>query len=141
MKKLIALVAVVLVAGVVGASAQEATPVKLSLLPGISIPASKTVHGLDLGILATSINEVQGVQLAWIYGKTEKLVGVQSAFVEEADDVTGVQWGFYNGAKSVTGVQLGFINVTEQMNGVQLGLVNVIKKSPLFVMVFANAYF
>jgi len=123
--------------------AAGATPVKLSLVPQICVPTAKVVHGLDLGIIGTESTEVQGVQLSWIYNKTDKkMVGLQSALVDIGSEVVGVQYGFYNDAKNVTGAQLGFVNITERLNGIQLGLVNIIKKgAPLPFMVLANANF
>ena len=38
--------------------AADVTPVKLSLLPGIGIPEAQIVHGLDLGILGSAVDEV-----------------------------------------------------------------------------------
>ena len=157
MKKFLGLVLVLMSFAVIGAqAASSATPVKLSLFPPLTVPASKTVHGLDFAIISSIIDETQGVQLAWIYAKSaNKVVGVQWALVTKtsamtgvemglvdlADNVTGLQYGFYNSAKSVTGVQLGFINITENMEGIQIGLVNNIKNSKLPWMVIANAKF
>ncbi len=121
---------------------QNATPVKLSLFPKIAVPESQTVHGLDLGIIATKVDEVQGVQLAWIYcGTRNKFVGFQSAFIAIDKDATGLTYGFVNEAESFTGVQLGFVNIADKMKGVQLGLVNIIKTGPVPAMVFINANF
>ena len=119
------------------------TPVKLSLVPNVCVPAANTVHGLDFGIIGTQSKEVQGVQLSWIYNKVDnKMVGVQSSLVDLAGNVTGVQWGFVNSADSVNGAQLGFVNITGTLNGIQIGLVNMIKKgAPLPFMVIANANF
>jgi hypothetical protein len=137
-------------------AAGSTTPVKVSLFPKLSYPAQTTVHGLDLGLIATSIDEVQGVQFSLIYGKVSgkmigwqgsfvtrgaTVTGLQTGFAQHADKITGLQYGFYNGANEVTGVQLGFINVTEQMKGIQVGLVNVIKKGIIPAMVFVNASF
>ena len=137
----VAIVAMVACSGLVYAA--DTTPVKLTLFTPVSVPSQKTVHGIDLGIISTHVDEVQGLQGAWAYGCIDnKLVGLQSAIVTHAGDATGVQWGFYNGADNIKGVQFGFINVAEQLNGVQVGLVNVIKKgAKLPVMVFVNANF
>jgi len=146
MKKVLVLAGLVLsvLLSFAGSSfAAGTTPVKLSLLPQICVPAANTVHGLDFGILGTQSKEVQGVQLSWIYNKVDnKMVGVQSSLIDLAGDVTGVQWGFFNSADSVTGAQLGFVNITGTLNGIQIGLVNMIKKgAPLPFMVIANANF
>jgi hypothetical protein len=137
-------------------AAGSTTPVKVSLFPRLAYPTQTVVHGLDLGLIASSEDEVQGLQLSWLYGQVKgkmigwqasfvtsgaTVTGLQTGFVQHADKITGLQYGFYNGANEVTGVQLGFINVTEQMKGVQVGLVNVIKKGILPAMVFVNANF
>ncbi|MHB9155530.1 MAG: LA_2272 family surface repeat-containing protein [Endomicrobiales bacterium] len=127
---------------VAGVFAAETTPVKVSLFPKLGLPEAQVVHGLDLGLIATNVEEVQGLQASWIFGGVDqKMVGLQLGFVAKANVVTGVQYGFYNGANEVTGVQLGFINVTETMKGVQVGLVNVIKKGLVPAMVIVNASF
>jgi hypothetical protein len=143
MKKIIALVAVVMAFASAAAFAEGTTPVKLSLVPRVGIPAAETVHGLDLGILGSNPDEVQGIQLAMIYAGTKtKMVGIQYGFVCIGNKVSGVQLGFYNSAEEVTGLQWGFINVAETMKGVQIGLVNIIKKNgALPFMVIVNAGF
>ena len=141
MKRIVLLLAAAFVCSVT-VFAGEVTPIKVSIFPKLSIPASQTVHGLDLGLIATNVEEVQGLQLNWIYGGIDnKLVGAQWGFVNKGNIVTGVQLGFYNGANKVTGIQLGWINVTETMEGIQLGLVNVIKKGVVPAMVILNASF
>jgi len=144
MKRFLALAAAVVISCAVMSFAGEATPVKISLIPMLSVPSQKTVHGLDLGIISTKVEEVQGLQLSWIYASTsKKMVGVQSSFVSIAGgDFTGVQTGFYNSTKNMTGLQYGFINVADTLDGVQLGLVNIIHKgAPLHFMVIVNANF
>jgi hypothetical protein len=144
MKRFIAVLFVAVVLAVSGSLvfAAGVTPVKVSLVPTIGIPEGDVVHGLDLGIIADGVNEVQGLQLCWIYGGTsEKLVGIGWSFVDLGKTVEGVQFGFYNSAENMTGLQWGFINVTNQMNGVQIGLLNFIRSSKLPFMVIANAKF
>jgi len=139
----VVLVFAVLVTLAGGSFAADVTPVKLSLIPQVGIPAAQIVHGLDLGIIASVVDEVQGVQLTWIYGGVnKKMVGLQASLIDIAGDVEGVQYGFYNDAKNMKGIQLGFVNVAGNLKGIQLGLVNIIKKgSVLPVMVIANANF
>ena len=144
MKKLFAVAVVVLAcAGI--SFAGEATPARISLFPPLSAPSLKTVHGLDLGIFATEVDEVQGLQLCLIYASAEKkMVGVQYGAIANIskDDAKGVQLGFYNSAKNMTGLQLGFINVADSLKGLQVGLVNIINTgAPLKFMVIANAHF
>ena len=142
MKKiLLAAVAMVLTSTVVLAA--EITPVKLSIVPVLSIPSAQTVHGLDFAILGSNPEEVQGLQLSWIYaGTSRKMVGVQNAFVSIGEEVTGVQLGFYNSAQNMKGIQWGFINVAGTIKGVQIGLVNIVKKNGILpFMVFINGGF
>ena len=145
MKKcvVVLLMAVMSVVGFVALSvAGETTPIKISLVPGVGIPSQSTVHGLDLGLIGDDVAEVQGLQIAWIYaGTKEKMVGLQTAFVDIGKEVVGVQYGFYNQADDMTGLQLGFINSADYMSGVQIGLVNIIKKGALPFMVLINANF
>jgi hypothetical protein len=142
MKKIV-MAMVVLAASAGMLFAGDVTPVRLALVPRVGVPAAQTVHGLDLGILGDKPEEVQGLQLAFIYAGTSKnMVGIQSGFVSSATKGTGLQWGFYNTAEDFTGLQVGFINVADTLHGVQLGLVNVIKKNgALPFMVFVNAGF
>lgn len=123
--------------------ASAATPVKLSLIPQLSVPEDKAVVGLDLALIATNVDSVEGLQLAFIFGGIDKnLTGVQWSFVSKANVVNGVQLGFYNGANDVTGLQFGWINVADKLNGVQLGLVNVIHNGGFLpVCVLVNASF
>lgn len=142
MKKILGLALLLVTFGALSALAADSTPVKVSLFPKLAYPDATTVHGLNLDLIAGANEEVQGVSLGFIYDEvSDKMVGLQSAFVTEAGSVTGVQWGFYNGALSVTGLQFGFINVAEKMKGVQVGLVNVIKTGPVPAMVLVNANF
>ena len=123
--------------------ASAATPVKLSLVPQLTVPADTAVRGLDLGILASNVKTVEGLQVAWIFaGVDNKIEGVQWSLVSKANVVKGVQLGFYNGANDITGLQFGWVNVADKLNGVQLGLVNVIHKGGFLpVCVFVNASF
>src|SRR3989339_799158 len=129
MKKMLTLAITVLAFAGISAFAADKSPVQVSLLPTLAIPNVQTVHGLDLGLIASNIEEVQGLQATWIFGGTDKkLVGVQLGFVNKGNNVIGLQYGFYNGANKVTGVQVG--------------LVNLIKKSKVLpVMLLVNAYF
>ena len=122
--------------------AGETTPVKVSIFPKLGLPTSQAVHGLDLGLIATKVDVVKGVQLGWFYaGTRENMVGLQNGFVTSAAGITGLQYGFVNLADNMTGVQLGFINVADKMQGIQIGLINVIKNGVLPVFVIVNANF
>lgn len=143
MKKLVMAIVVLAASASMLFAASDVTPVKISLVPRLGIPAAMTVHGLDLGILGSKPKEVQGLQLGGFYAATSKtMVGIQSGFVASATKGTGIQMGFYNTAEDMTGAQFGFINVAERLIGIQIGLVNIIKKNgALPFMVFVNAGF
>ncbi len=142
MRKLASLFAAVMLFAGVSAFAADVTPVKLSLFPMLGIPPAQIVHGLDLGLIATKVDEVKGWQAGWIYaGTRDNMVGLQTGFVTSAKKVTGLQYGFVNLADNATGVMLGFVNVADNMKGVQIGLVNVIKSGPVPAMVLINANF
>ncbi|MDR3113225.1 MAG: hypothetical protein LBU09_02500 [Endomicrobium sp.] len=138
MKRIIlALFAVTLFSGVSFAS----VPFKLSLWEKVALPPSDEVVGLEFGI-GSYTHEVSGIALNWLYGRTDKLIGAQIAFLNfNTESVSGVQYGFFNKAKYVKGAQIGFINMTEDMYGVQIGLVNHIKTGALPWMVIFNAKF
>ena len=141
MKKMVMLLVMVMaMAGAVSAFAAEgSTPVKVSLIPTVGVPAQEVVHGLDLGIIGDNVKEVQGLQLSWIYsGTKEKLVGAQLGFVNIGNNVSGLQYGFYNQAENMKGLQFGFINSAVNMSGLQVGLVNLIKNGRLPFMVIVN---
>ncbi|MDR1941585.1 MAG: hypothetical protein LBQ47_04595 [Endomicrobium sp.] len=118
-----------------------ATPVKLSLWDKIAIPSDDEVIGLEFGI-GSYTPKVNGLALNWLYGKSDIVIGAQSAFVNfNNEKITGAQVGVFNKAKYVKGAQIGIVNMTDDMYGVQIGIVNHIKSSSLPWMVFVNAKF
>lgn len=120
MKKIVAVVGVLLMAAGVSCAA-DSTPVKLSLIPNVGIPSAQSVEILDIGLIATNIDNMKYVQLAWIYGGVKgNAEGVQLAFVAKANKMTGVQWGAINLATQMTGLQGGFVNYADNMTGVQM---------------------
>ena len=161
MKKVVLSLVAVFMLFAVSAQAQV---FKLSLWGDICVPNGDYTGGLELGI-GSQTKAVDGVQLGIIYSQADKLQGVQLGIVNNTDDGTGVQWGlvnlaqdfkgiqyggvnwtkgdftgaqlgFVNYADNVTGVQFGFVNWTNTMKGIQLGLVNVIKNNTMFLPVF-----
>ncbi|OGS19965.1 MAG: hypothetical protein A2252_01580 [Elusimicrobia bacterium RIFOXYA2_FULL_39_19] len=141
MKKLLA-IALVVCSFVSVSFAGGSTPLKISLFPKLGLPTNQVVHGVDLGIIATKPEEVQGIQLGWIYaGTSKKMVGLQDGFVASSENMVGLQWGFVCLATEMKGIQIGFINVSDKMQGVQIGLVNVIKTGIIPAMVVVNASF
>ncbi|OGS23793.1 MAG: hypothetical protein A2297_02450 [Elusimicrobia bacterium RIFOXYB2_FULL_48_7] len=144
MKKFLAVVAVVAGFSVAVAFAGDVTPIKLSLVGGVGVPMSEIVRGVDLGLISTRVQEVQGIQLGWWYaGTTEKMVGLQNGFVSSSyNKMVGIQWGFVCLAKDMNGVQVGVVNVADTMKGLQIGLLNVIKHGGFLpVMVVVNGKF
>src|SRR3989339_767491 len=132
MKKILglALVGLVLVCGM-GSAQAGSLPVKLSIIPTVGLPLGETVHGLDIGLIGTKIDEVKGLQGAWIFaGTKQKMVGLQGAFVSiNSNEMTGIQYSLYNKSANLTGLQLGCINSGENMTGIQFGFVNIANKA------------
>lgn len=106
--------------------AQAATPVQLSL-PGVNLPASE---------------QVTGVRLDLLYGKTQQVKGLDLPLfaLSDTNDFTGLQLGLGLGAGRVrnhfkgiavtlfnwhegqdVGGNLGFVNYTRSVSGVNLG--------------------
>ena len=108
-----------------GQELSAATPIRLALLPGLGIPEDNVVIGIDLGLIADSVSEVNGIQVSWLYNTG-----------------TGIQWGLYNQSQSFVGIQIGLINVTNTLQGFQFGLINIIRTgAPFPFMVFINGNF
>jgi hypothetical protein len=153
MKKVICLVTVLMMLAPVIGFAREAAPFKFSVVTPLQVPDKATVHGVDFGLLTTTSDNVDGLQLALIYGRIQKkAMGVQMAIVSSSEDFDGAKWGVvalsknvrgYNSAfvcvardligyqtgiyaqsRKITGVQAGFINVADDVSGLQFGLVN-----------------
>jgi hypothetical protein len=159
MKKIISLLMVCAILSIFAGQsfAGDTTPIKISLLPGVSLPASENVTGIDLGILGTKSTDVTGVQLSWFYNRIEGVLkgiqfslvcsaeegtGIQYSVVSLSNDFKGIQMGIYNRANNMAGLQWGLVNVCDTMQGVQFGLVNIIKESKFLpVMVILNASF
>lgn len=109
------------------AASAQAQVFKLSLWDKICVPNGDYTGGLELGI-GSQTKAVDGVQLGIIYSQADKLQGVQLGIVNNTDDGTGVQWGLVNLAQDFTGIQYGGVNWTKgDFTGGQLGFVNVIQ--------------
>lgn len=156
MKKLAVLLAALLCAAPVFAG--ETGVLKLSLWGKLALAVphnTQEITGIDFGI-GSAADSVKGVQLDWVFSKTNELKGVQSALLGKAHDVTGVQFnaitlsdgyvtgaqfGLYNSAEELHGLQLGFINKVNTIKGLQVGLVNIAGNGYLPVMVLVNGRF
>jgi len=129
-----------------GEPAPRGTPLRLSLLPGLSLGgpgAHQRVEGLAFGLLGDEVGAVQGVQLTTAVGMVGDLLGAQltggvnAAFgdVEGAQlaglvnyargRVTGAQLALGgNYAGEVQGAQIGLVNLAGHVVGAQIGLIN-----------------
>jgi hypothetical protein len=131
-------------------------PAKLSLVPGLELPKTDNVKGLDLGVFGTRTDTLEGIQSAMCYARldrkssgiqyacvtiSEDFTGIKLAFVNTGRNVNGIMMGFVNTANKVHGLQFGIVNIVSTMYGFQFGLVNVIKPSKLPVMIILNAGF
>ncbi len=125
----------------------------LSLVPPVETSSNRYIEGLDLGILSTTKDKVEGVQTGFIYAAnkdtstglqfamvtrshefyglqegfvnmSEKLYGESSGFVNISKEVWGASSGFVNVSEKVKGVMGGFVNVSDEMSGLQIGFVN-----------------
>jgi hypothetical protein len=137
------LVSALLCVAALAGTASAMTPVRLALIPDVAIPADKNVQGLDFGLIADKVADMQGLQLSWIYSEsTGKFVGIQDSIVDIVNEGTGIQWGLYNQAENFTGIQLGVVNSAARLKGLQLGLVNIIKSGGIVpFMVIVNGSF
>ena len=125
-----------------GQELSAATPIRLALLPGLGIPEDNVVIGIDLGLIADSVSEVNGIQVSWLYSGADRLSGFQLGLVNINNTGTGIQWGLYNQSQSFVGIQIGLINVTNTLQGFQFGLINIIRTgAPFPFMVFINGNF
>ncbi|MDO2949819.1 VC2662 family protein [Aeromonas simiae] len=112
------------------------TPVQLSL-PGVNLPSD---------------NQVKGLRLSALYGRTSDVSGVDISLLglSDTDSFTGVQLGVFFGAGHVrsqfkgvalglanwheghdTGVNVGLVNLTNNVEGLNFGAVNVAKGNAL----------
>lgn len=116
------------------------TPLKISLLPKLSIPSGNVVTGVGLGLLGSRDNKVYGINGSYIYSRVEqkmigleggiynvvdgKMIGIQTGVVSLTGTLYGAQYGIFSKAGTTYGVQIGYINVASTMNGIQFGLIN-----------------
>ncbi len=125
-----------------GASAQNPSPIQISLFPPIQIvSADKSVSGLRLDLIYGKnvnvtgvdwglINQDTGTGFAWQVGAVnlvgKDFTGWQHGWVNiTRGEFTGLQSGIFDQTETMNGVAFGWINVTKHMHGLQVGLVNV----------------
>jgi hypothetical protein len=140
------MIAVLLVAAVMGVSAQETKFWQLSLTPDIALQSrDTTIEGISLNIWGEGPQS--GFTWGFVNGNTGESRGFTLGFVNYCETYTGVQWGlvntssklftgwqdgFVNVSKEVHGLQTGVVNYAETLHGVQLGLVCIVKENPWF---------
>ena len=105
-------------------------------------------HGLTLGIVNGSTGESSGFSWAWGINYAESYTGVHWAIANisttrfvgwqhgalnySQGTFEGLQSGFVNIAEDATGLQLGAMNYTEDLHGVQIGLLNIVRNNGWF---------
>lgn len=142
MKKLLVLVAVILVFAGIDSSASERTPFQLSLYAPVELfPTNYDVYGLSLNLLYGNNHDVYGVDIGLCNIVDNEMIGTQIGLSQSARSMYGLQIGMMNmvGFEScrppplsaaypppheAIGLQLGLFNVSQQLTGLQLGLGN-----------------
>jgi len=132
MKKIVLFIAFLMIcsSATVLLAETDYTVIKLSLLPGISVPDNKIVNGFELGLLGTRSNQVFGLQVAPFYAKTVEIsYGIQASLVALSDDFVGAKvWSIYSYARKMTGYQAAIVSRSIEMNGYQTGIVSMSDK-------------
>ena len=128
------------------------------LLPVLAQAEAAPAQFSMLEVNTPDTNEVRGVRLAFIYGRTGNMTGLDfSIGLSELDNMTGVSIPLFLGANRVrnnmsgvalglvnfhegqdTGVNLGLLNLTNDVNGLTLGTVNVSAGDTLADVGFVN---
>ena len=119
-------------------------------------PAPAQFSSFDLN--APDTNEVRGVRLAAIYGKSGDVTGIDFAFgLSDLDNMRGVSLPLWIGGNRIrnemsgvalglvnlhegqdTGVNIGLLNLTNNVNGLNWGAVNISNGTTLADVSFAN---
>lgn len=90
--------------------------------------------GFTWSILGGTVENYEGVIFGGIFThSTGEVVGWQAAMINvSSGSIRGLQSGWVNIAQDVTGVQFGLINYTKRLNGVQIGFANIVETNPWF---------
>jgi hypothetical protein len=89
-------------------------------------------QGLAWG-LVNYADAYTGVAWGLVNVSRERFFGWQNSAINYSQGTfTGLQSGWINVAQDFQGLQLGFVNYAENLHGVQLGLVNVALNNPWF---------
>ena len=106
-----------------GTASAQAQVFKLSLWDKICVPNGDYTGGFELGF-GTQTKAVDGLQLGIIYTQTDKLQGVQIGLINSTKEETGVQFGLVNVTENGIGIQDGLVNVADNFKGEQYGCIN-----------------
>ena len=109
--------------GLVGVHPMRMRGISVGFLTG----ARDTV-GIDLSVTGTISGDVRGVNIGGIATNVENMYGFQLSWL-------------MNAATTVRGVQLGLLNYCEEMNGIQIGFVNIIRENTIPILPLVNARF
>ena len=90
--------------------------------------------GFTWSFLGGTVENYKGVIWGGFFTRsTGDVVGWQAAMINvNSGTLKGIQSGWVNVAQDVTGVQLGLINYTKNLNGVQIGLANIVESNEWF---------
>lgn len=90
--------------------------------------------GFTLSILGGTVENYKGVIWGGFFTRsTGDVVGWQAAMININDgSLKGLQSGWVNVAQNVTGVQLGLVNYAKNLTGVQIGLANIVESNEWF---------
>jgi len=160
MRKLMAVLALALLAGIQTVSAEESapmTPVMFSLFNPAQVPAENydvkglridllygkchNLHGLDAGLVNHTVNKEVGLAAGLVNYAEKSFTGLQVGGVNIGKEVHALQVGVYNGADDMSGFQIGLINHARIMRGVQIGVINVIENNDLPFLPIVNFFF
>jgi|GEM_PF-1976257 len=105
-----------------GAAINESS-VKFSVVPGLEIPRTGGVRGLDLGLLATATAESRGFQIAPFFARLDQpSEGGQAAMISISGPFRGIKTGLFSLGSDVQGAHYGWITICRGMNGIQNGI-------------------
>ena len=160
MRKLMAVLALALLAGIQTVSAEEPapmTPVMFSLFTPAQVPSEnfdvkglridllygkcRNLYGLDAGLVNHTTGKEVGLAVGVVNYVEGKFTGLQAGVVNVAKQASALQVGIYNGADDMSGFQIGVINHARIMRGVQIGVINVIENNDLPFFPVINFFF
>jgi hypothetical protein len=159
MRKLMAVLALALPAGIQTVSAEDVpmTPVMVSLMTPAQAPSPEwdvkgvrinllygrcqNLYGLDVGLVNHTVGKEVGLAVGLVNYTEQRFTGLQIGGVNIGEEVNAMQVGIYNEADDLSGVQIGLINHARIARGVQVGLINVIENNDLSFLPIVNFFF